>query len=200
MKIKSLLLDADGLLIKKQRYFSDIYSEQYGIPVESIIPFFKTKFVDCQRGLADLKEELAPFLQQWKWKGTVQDFFDYWFSSGTEIDIEAMEIVSRLREKGFRCYLATDQEKYRGEYIKNNLGFSKYLDGFFYSCDLGKTKSEKEFFEAILDNLILELENIIFCDDEKENIDTAESLGILAFQINNIDDFRNVENFLSEIK
>ncbi|NTW75625.1 MAG: hypothetical protein HGB34_01865, partial [Candidatus Moranbacteria bacterium] len=55
--IKAVLLDADGLLLKKQRYFSEIYSEQYGVPTESIIPFFKTRFRDCQKATADLKEE-----------------------------------------------------------------------------------------------------------------------------------------------
>jgi hypothetical protein len=36
-EIKAVLLDADGLMFKKQGYFSAIYSEEYGVPAESII-------------------------------------------------------------------------------------------------------------------------------------------------------------------
>ena len=193
-KIKAILLDADGLLLKKQRYFSDIFSEQYNVPIESVIPFFKTKFRDCQRGVLDVKEELVPFLKEWNWNGTVEDFLDYWFSSCTEIDSEVLKIVQGLREKGLKCYLVTDQEKYRGEYIKKNLGLENQLDGFFYSYELGKSKSEKEFFEEILGKLNLKPDEVMFCDDEKENAEIAESLGISAIHINKVDDFRKVES------
>ena len=191
-KIKAILLDADGLLLKKQRYFSDIYSEQYNVPIDLIIPFFKTKFKDCQEGILDIKEELVPFLKEWGWEGTADNFLDYWFSSCTEIDAGILKIVDELRKKGIKCYLATDQEKYRGEYIKKNLDLEKHLDGFFYSHEIGYSKSEKEFFETILKKLNLETNEIAFCDDEQKNIEIAKELGISAFLIDEVDDFRKL--------
>ena len=43
-KIKAILLDADGLVFKKQRYFSEIFAEQYGVSKDLILPFFKNNF------------------------------------------------------------------------------------------------------------------------------------------------------------
>jgi putative hydrolase of the HAD superfamily len=191
-KIKAILLDADGLLLKRQKYFSEIFSEQYNIPAESIIPFFKTKFRDCQRGTADVKEELVPFLKKWKWSGTVENFLDYWFASCTEVDEEVLKIMQEIRKKNIKCYLSADQEKYRGEYIKNNLGLEKNLDGFFFSYELGYSKSEKEFFEKILEKLNLQPSEVIFLDDEAENVEVAKKLGILAFTVSGAEDFRKL--------
>jgi putative hydrolase of the HAD superfamily len=179
-KIKAILLDADGVLLKKQRYFSEVYSEQYGVPIESVALFFRTKFGDCQRGTADTKEELMPFLDEWQWKGSVEEFLDYWFTSGTEIDEAVLGIVDGLRKRGLKCYLTTDQERYRGEYIRTKIGLEKHLDGFFFSCDVGYPKSEKEFFHAILKELKLTPSEVLFFDDEQENIDTAKALGIAS--------------------
>lgn len=195
-KIKAILLDADGLLLKQQRYFSEIYSEQYNVPSELIIPFFKEKFGDCQKGVADMKDELVPFLKQWGWDKTVEEFLDYWFSSCTEIDPDVLEIVKNLRKKGFKCYLTTDQEKYRGEYIKKNLGLENNLDGFFYSYELGYSKMEVEFFETILKKLNFESSEVMFCDDDKKNVEIAKNLGISAFTVGGAEYFRKIADNL----
>jgi len=191
-KIKAILLDADGLLLKQQRYFSEIYSEQYKVPSELIIPFFKTKFGDCQRGVADMKEELVTFLKQWGWNKTVEEFLDYWFSSCTEIDSDVLEMVESLRGKGFKCYLATDQDKYRGEYIKKNLGLENHLDGFFYSYELGYSKMEEGFFENVLRKLNLEPSEVMFCDDDEKNVEVAKKLGISSFTVSGAENFRKI--------
>ncbi len=191
-KIKTILLDADGLLLKKSSYFSEIYSKEYGVPTEDIVPFFKTKFRDCQKGIDDVKEELVPFLKQWNWNGTVDDFLRYWFSSCTKIDEDVLKIVQDLRKKrGIKCYLATDQEKYRAEYIKKDLGLEKYLDGFFFSHELGYSKSEIEFFEEILKQLNLNPDEVMFWDDENENIQIASQIGIMAKYYESRDQLRD---------
>ncbi|NTW15447.1 MAG: HAD-IA family hydrolase [Candidatus Moranbacteria bacterium] len=189
--IKAILLDADGLLIKKQRYFSDILHEQYGVSAEMVIPFFKTRFRDCQKATADLKEELVPFLKQWKWEGDVESFLEFWFSQSV-VDSDVLDVVRDLRERGLKCYLATDQEKYRAEYIEKNLGIGHELDGFFYSFESGLSKSDPRFFEVILEKLDLSPEEVIFFDDEEENVEVGRSFGIKSVLIDGTEDFRSV--------
>jgi HAD superfamily hydrolase (TIGR01509 family) len=195
-KIKAILLDADGLVFKKERYFSEIFAEEYGVSKDLILPFFKNNFRQCQQGNADLKEELKPFLQQWNWEGTVESFLEYWFSFCVA-DEEVLKTVRSLREKGYKCYLVTDQEKYRGEYIKKNLKLENELDGFFYSFELESSKSEKEFYEKILKELKLSSEEVIFFDDEQENVEIANELGIQSVLVNGAGDFEQVVNQLS---
>ena len=48
----------------------------------------------------------------------------------------------------------------------------------FFSCDLGYTKAEQEFFEEIVKKINIEPENIEFWNDEIENTQVAVNLGI----------------------
>ena len=190
-EIKAVLLDADGLMFKQQGYFSAIYSEEYGVPAESIIPFFKTQFRECQKGSADLKEELVPFLKLWNWDGDVESFLAYWFSYCI-VDDDVLSIIRELRVKGLKCYLVTGQEKYRAEYVRKNLGLDKELDGFFYSFEMKSSKSDVGFYRTILETLHLAPEEVIFFDDEQENIEIAKSLGIKSVFVDGEEEFKIV--------
>lgn len=178
--IKVLLLDGDGVTIKQHRYFSDMYAEKNNVPIEKITPFFKDKFSACQKGQADLKKEIEPYLKDWKWDRSADEFLKLWFETETQPDQEVLDFAQTLRSKGITVYLATDQEKYRAEYMNNQLGFSKYFDGTFYSCDVGHRKSEKEYFEYILQDLKASPAEVAYLDDDKENIQIAKQLGIDA--------------------
>ena len=61
MNIKALLLDADGVVIKKHKYFSARLKEEFGkvIPKDSEIKFFAREYKLCAVGKADLKKELS---------------------------------------------------------------------------------------------------------------------------------------------
>lgn len=53
--IKAVIFDADGVLIKAER-FSLHLERDYGITKERTLPFFTGIFKDCLIGKADLKE------------------------------------------------------------------------------------------------------------------------------------------------
>lgn len=176
--IKALLFDADGVAIKKHRYFSEVYAEKNSIPLEKITPFFHGRFVLCKIGQADLKKEIEPYLTEWGWQGTVDDFLNDWFVSEGKPDESVLQAVKKYRESGIKCYLVSEQEKYRARYIDEVMKFKDYFDGTFYTCDIGKTKSEKEFYEIVLSRLNLKPEEVQYVDDDPENLQVAKSAGI----------------------
>jgi putative hydrolase of the HAD superfamily len=61
-------------------------------------------------GKADLKEVVRPFLKEWGWEKSVEDFLDYWFKSEHKIDEELVDYIQELRKKGVNCYLVTNQK------------------------------------------------------------------------------------------
>ncbi len=195
--IKALLIDGDGATIKKTKYFSDVYAEEYHIPEEKLRPFFKDKFKLCQRGKADLKQEVTPYLKSWGWKGTVDEFLEYWFHTQTIPNQPVLDVLKDIRARGIRCCLVTDQEKYRANYISNELGFKGNFDELFYSCDLGYSKSQKEFFEIIIKRLNLKPEEIIYWDDE--DIEMAKEVGINASVFTSFQNFQEEVNLLVSI-
>lgn len=195
--IKALLIDGDGATIKKTKYFSDVYAEEYKIPEEKLRPFFKDKFRLCQRGKADLKKEVQPYLKGWGWNGSVDEFLDYWFHTQTIPNQPVLDLLKEIRARGIKCYLVTDQERYRANYISNNLRFKDYFDELFYSCDLGYSKSQKEFFEVIIKRLNLKPEEIIYWDDE--DIEMAKEVGINASVFTSDQNFKEEVNLLMNI-
>lgn len=197
--IKAVFVDGDGMTIRECRYFSEEYSEEHGVPLEKITPFFTGPFRMCQRGQADLKKELVPYLATWGWKGSVDEFLAYWFTTRTIAEPEILAVIDRLREKGYKCYLSSNNEKYRGEYLKHNLDFGTRFDGFYYSWERGYQKSDKGFFHTILRELGLRSEEVIVWDDEAKNVETAKELGIDARLYRNIEEFKKSMDELPRI-
>lgn len=174
MNFKAVLIDGDGVVLKKREFFSSKLSREYNVPIDKIIPFFKNEFRLCQSGTLDLKIALAPYVLDWGWKGSVDDFLRYWFEGNTVLDDEVMARIQNFRENGIKCYLVTDQEKYRADYIRNNLKLKQKLDGCFFSCEIGSSKSKFEFFQKVLEKINLSGNDVIYIDDEKENLIVAE--------------------------
>ena len=56
--IKAVIFDTDGMIIRSEKYFSQRFSDEFNIPMEKILPFFKNEFQLCLVGKADIKTEL----------------------------------------------------------------------------------------------------------------------------------------------
>lgn len=205
MYYQAMFWDADGVVLKSSRLFSEQLEIDYGIKSEMLQPFFLGVFRDCSVGKADLKVELAKVIADWGWKGTVEELMDYWFTKGTQIDQEVLEYVKTIRDSGVRCFMTTDQEKYRGEYVQNLLGNHKPFEKVFYSGQIGSVKKDPAYYEYVYSTLnqasrapfsqLIARENILVIDDGEKNIETAKSLGFATYFYTNLD---GLKNFLSE--
>ena len=178
--MKFLLLDADGVVLKKGEYFSERYSREHNVPLESIVEFFKGPFMLCQKGEADLREELLPYLDKWGWKEGVDAFLQYWFDSDVVINEAIKTPLTTLRGRGVACYLASNNEKYRAAAILEKIQGENLLDGAYFSSDLKVRKDNPEFFEHILNDLGVDTGDVYFTDNDQKNVDAALSLGIHA--------------------
>ncbi|MEI6864219.1 MAG: HAD-IA family hydrolase [Candidatus Adlerbacteria bacterium] len=188
---KVILFDADGVVIKKRKeFFSDTFVREQGVSSEGINSFFKNRFHACQIGKADIKEELEPLLPAWGWDKSVEEYLDYWFTTDVILDDEVLGFVEECRGKGIKCYLATDQEKYRAIYFREQIGLDKYFDGCFFSYELGATKSQSEFFKKVLEKLNVSASDVAYTDDDQKNVDVAQSLGIASHFFTDIENLR----------
>jgi putative hydrolase of the HAD superfamily len=188
--IKVLIFDADGVLINGD-IFSKRFSKEYNIDINKINPFFDGPFKDCLVGKADLKEVITPYLEEWGWKNGVDSFLEYWFATEYSIDQELINYIQDCRGKGVKCVMATNQEKYRAEYLFNKIGFVNSFDKMYVSAHLGHKKTSKEFFEKLVNDLEgVKKEEILFWDDDIENIETAKEFGINAELYTTFIDFK----------
>jgi len=182
MNKKVILFDADGVVIRTE-FFSVQYGKKFGLPPEKMLAFFNGIFQNCLIGKADLKKVIKPYLRQWKWDKNVDDFLLYWFKAEDKPDKRVINLVKELRKNAIHCYLATNQEKYRTEYIRNQMGFGKIFNGIFSSAEIGSKKPQQIFYEHIFQELKkhgFTKDQIMLIDDRSSHVDGAKKAGIDA--------------------
>ncbi|MAF36664.1 hypothetical protein CL622_06125 [archaeon] len=175
-----VLFDADGVIVRSE-LFGTHYQKTKGIAKEEMLPFYHGIFQECLTGKADLKEVIAPWLPKWKWGGDVDGFLLQWFEYENKVDQKIVELIRELQKNAVSCYLATNQEKYRTQYMREKMGFKKLFDGIFSSAEVGSKKPQAEFYEFIFQKLNVNKDKILYTDDTASHVEGAKEAGIDAY-------------------
>lgn len=180
--IKFLLLDCDGIIVDREKYFSQRLVEQ-GIEIDmnKVKEFFIGDFLLCETGKKDLKEELVKQLPQWKLNWSVDDVLHFWFSGERALNQQMVNKILEIKQKGVKVYIATDQEKYRTQDLWNEVGLRNFTDGIFSSADLGFLKSDIQYWQEVFKKLPKHQKHeVLFCDHEDHKIKPAKEFGYLT--------------------
>jgi len=197
-----LFLDVDGVIIRGKgvdpsirRPWDDALQAQFSIDPQKLSTlFFKEHFTNLLKGEGDLKTILGDVLSRLGYTGSVDEIIQCWFSGDANLDFELLEEINNLKQVvDAKAFLATNQEKYRAEYIWEELGLKGYFDGIFYSASVGTMKTDIAFYEHIHRKLGISPESnaILFFDDSEENIVAAKNAGWKAYHYKSIVDFKN---------
>lgn len=179
--IKVIIFDADGVLVHSKRKFSVTLAEKHGISLETTLPFFTGPFQKCLVGNSDLKKVILPYLKKWGWDKRVDVLLDYWFSLESKTDKELIKYIKKLRQKGIKCLLATNNEKHRFQYMMDKMGLAKVFNKTYSSAHLGHKKPDQKFFQKIYKELKnIKKNEILFVDDSIENIEGVKNFGMHA--------------------
>ena len=185
--IKNIVFDLDGVMVEPWG-FANLLDSKYGITKDHTRKFFTENFPNCLTNKLDLKDALTPHLMQWGWRDTVNEFVHQWLISEDLTNENMAHLVEQLRDSGYNCFLATNQEKYRKEFIQLNMGYEKLFDQLFFSCDLGYMKPERGFYESIQKSINMAPESIIFFDDQELYVSAAIESGWNAHVFEDYDD------------
>lgn len=199
--IKAILFDVDGvILFPLNTFFSDRLAEKLGIPLSKIVPFFEKEYQQCLVGQLDLKEALVPYVREWQWTGSIDELLSFWFEAEAEVDANLIASIDNLRAKGLTCFVATNQEKYRAEYMFKQIGFNGSFDKLYAAGKLGVAKPDHAFFQHITDDLPdIPKDEILFWDDKQHNVEAARQFGILAEHYTSREDFdAKMKGYLGE--
>jgi putative hydrolase of the HAD superfamily len=156
-----------------------VYSRSRGYDVAPFTQFFQTEWSDFVTGKKDLKQHIEDNPDLWKWDKGADELLDYWFTSENVKNEQLIRVVRDVRKFGTKCYIATEQEQYRTDYIRDVM-FPHDFDGVFSTAEIGYKKNDPRFFESIIKALNVPGSEIIFFDDSQSKIDAARSLGIQA--------------------
>jgi HAD superfamily hydrolase (TIGR01509 family) len=194
MNTKAILWDADGVLITPAEPFMVAYARQHHLDLEMIKSFFHTDFRQALIGQADLKDLIKKRQSLWQLSGSIDDFLATWFHHENQPNLPLVSLIKRLRQQGQRCYLTTNQEKYRTAFIKEKM-FPHLFHDVFTSAEIGAAKPSPQYFQAVLHQLAahnIPPSAIIFFDDNPPNVAAAKTFGINGYVYQNVNQVKKI--------
>lgn len=198
-KIKIVLFDIDWVIIRPPHYFPRKLEKMWYKNSEIIFnDFFKKYNKSLTEWKKSIKKEILPYLEKINWKKWVDNFLEETYNFESKyLDTKILKEVKELQKIGIKCYLATSQEKERWEYFLNKLNFKNTFDWYFISNELWYRKEDINFWKKLLFSLWnINSNEIIFFDDSKNNIKTAESIWIKSYLFTTFEKFKKDLDFL----
>jgi putative hydrolase of the HAD superfamily len=92
----------------------------------------------------------------------------------------SFEVVAALRRAGYGVHLATNQERGRGTYMHDVLGYRDRFDVSAYSWEVGAAKPDPEFFHRVVRRIGVPAAEVLFVDDNEANVRGAREAGLVA--------------------
>lgn len=198
--LKAILWDIDGVIIRHNDYFSNqLERENYYNPREIINEFRCTNLnTDCDADKLDVLEVIKPFLARIGWHGSTSDYFLQQYEYEEKyLDYALIADIQKIRAKGVQCFIASNQNYFRKAHLIEKMKIMENFDGAFFSCDLKAVKTDKIYWEFLLEELKIKGINpaeMLFLDDMQVNLDQAKKLGVRGVQISDHADIVGVLN------
>jgi len=194
--MRIVLFDADGVLTLPEEFFSAVYARLHGLDPEPFEQFFRNDWRPFVTGKADLRDSIVANPKLWQWKGDVDSLLNFWFETEDVRNEDLLSLIREIRANDMPCFLATEQEKYRGEYMREVM-FKDSLDGCYVTAELGASKAEPAFFQAIVEDLQtkyseIEPKDITFFDDSESKVSTARSVGMNGQLYTSVEQVRSI--------
>ena len=178
--IRAILFDADGVLQKPSvdwwSALGRLITHSGPQDVDAFVSDVFSAEEPSLTGTGDFGAELAVVLSRWGCPERLNDCLSIWTSTQTEAPI--LETVQSIRKRGVPCYVASNQQAHRAEYMSDRLGYKELFDGEFYSFSIGWRKPNPTYFQSILTQLNLPPDSVAFVDDRQDNVDSATALGM----------------------
>lgn len=98
--------------------------------------------------------------------------------------VKDVDLFKKIKEKNssIKIIIATNHVSYIKDFIKENFE-AKYLDHILISSEIHKVKPNADFYEYILEEFKILPEELLFLDDNIENIESAKKLGINTIKV-----------------
>ena len=110
---------------------------------------------------------------------SVSELKELYFSCKGGIYKETIDSIEELKKLGNNVYLLSNLKEIDYDYLNKNINLSLF-DKLFLSYQLGMCKPYKDIYEYVIDDL--GTNEFYFFDDSISNVNTAQGLGIDAYQ------------------
>lgn len=185
--MRTVLFDVDGVLVHGyharahlQRKWDENLLADLGIDPDQ----FRDKFIfdvfvkKVLIGKTGLVEALDRVLPQMGYKGPTQRLVAYWLEHDSQLNVDLIDIVRRLRARGdVRLCIATNQEHLRAQWLWQSMRLGEIFDDMFYAARLGVTKPDPRFYAEVERRIGPQAEPPLFFDDAPSVVEGARRAG-----------------------
>lgn len=187
--IKNIIFDFGAVLIpiepqKSWEAFSELGADANKLAKDTEL------FHQLERGEVDEKEfydRIRPYFFR---KNIIAvDLRSAWNHLLQPLPEENVRFLKR-RKKQQKLFLLSNTNAIHIQSIRQTAGpflykqFQQQFENMYFSHKLGMRKPEVKIFKKVLDENKLEPEETLFVDDNEENIETAQSLGLQTWHYN----------------
>ncbi len=179
--IKAIIFDLNGVFIQSPK-LSDRFRDDFNVSEKEFMPALEAimkvgRLPNCPGAYSLWK----PYLEKWKIELSEEELLDYIFRAEKE-NLEMIEFAKKLKGRGIRLFLLSNNFKERTIYYNDHFPFLKELfEKVYFSWQTGYLKTNFQAYQNLLDKNNLKPEEYVFFDDSDANIQVASNLGIKSY-------------------
>lgn len=191
--IKAITFDMDGVYFinGKSNFIKALID--LGVPEDkATYVFFKSDEMNKKYKEGKMTDEQYWnwALKEWNLDMSVKEITDL-LIKGYEINEKVVDIVKEVRDKGYKTLICTNNFPARINELQKRFKFLDNFDAKAISYEVGATKPDKKIFQELVKQSGVKPEEIVFADDNNDNLEGAKELGIQSFFYENFDQFIN---------
>jgi putative hydrolase of the HAD superfamily len=177
MTIRAVLWDADGVL-QRLPGFDELWTFlPEDLRLRLLADIFGSEMPEVLLGHIDMAERVDRALAGHRLSAADAEGVRAVWSDFPAVE-EAHAVLARLRAEGVLCVLATNQDTLRERHMR--AVYDPLMDRCYYSCSMGVAKPDAAYFQHIAEDLGLAPGELLFIDDQADNVDAARGAGLHA--------------------
>ena len=180
MKLSGVIFDADGVLQHPGPFGTEDWVWSAQQHRDFVTSFYRAAAPEILADAGAFATACGQALTQAGWPQDAASYLARWAQGAVMPDAAMLEDIRRLRAAGVACFLGSNQDAFWAAHLETRLGYGALLDGLFLSCRLGAAKPQAAFFEAMLAQIPIPREELIFFDDKPANVAAALACGLEA--------------------
>jgi len=127
-------------------------------------------------------------ISEWGVDESVEEVVDL-LIQGYEVNQPVRDIVKKVRANGYKTLVCSNNFPARIKGLQERFGFLNDFDTTVFSYKVEATKPSEKIFEELVSQSGLDPEEILFADDNPNNLAGAEKIGITTFLYEEFDSY-----------
>ena len=185
MSIKGVVFDYGQVIsLPQDPKVLDLIAERIGVERKKFEPVLWARRVEYDRGIIDARtyygqviSDLGASLDQ----KTIDELIAIDIESWKNINSGTVALMEDVKKAGYILGILSNMPHDFLAWARKNIPVFSLPHVGLFSCDVNLVKPEKEIYIKLLSLLGMEGGEVVFFDDNAENIRSAESFGIKGF-------------------